>query len=470
MALTFLIPFSAGVALAEHCTVSKIAIVAGTWENTDTKTSYMVQTQDSVGTVCHLSETLRLSFASSGVGTFTSSTGDPIQQVSMSKHTANRNFYYQNTTGTNDVLTVQGGLWETSHNTSTPLSTDEQDEASDTADIADDGAGGQGGTSIAQTSNTKKTPESESSTLARPRAFQDDPLKLVLSHPKRVSASQPVLFVATPRGLEDAELRTLRYLWSFGDSSTSTSRTPTHVYWHPGNYIVIGIALRAGHEIAIRTEVMVLPLRITLGRNVRGDLLIQNDASYEIEISRLMISDGTRRFTVPDYTYLLSRALIALPLTLTGFTRHWSIAFAYDRERTLLAQYPTAEPNTEWNVQENMEGQGGAQIRASTEGAETEEIITASPTETVADDIASTADSIIATDEATNQGSATTTILVTNTEAKTHPGQLATAAKYDQTETPAQTAGASSPWWVVPSAFVGVLLMGVLALYIHKVV
>src|SRR3989338_1635926 len=78
--------------LAAHCTVSGIALIAGPWENTSTQTSYTVQAQYGAGNECHVDETLRLSFASSGVGTFTGQTGSAVQKW-IATGSANRNFY-----------------------------------------------------------------------------------------------------------------------------------------------------------------------------------------------------------------------------------------------------------------------------------------------------------------------------------------------------------------------------------------
>ncbi len=172
------------VVLAESCVVAKIAILAGTWEQTDTKTSYMVQTQDSAGTACKISETLHLSFEISGAGTLTGSTGDPMQQVSMSKNTANRNFYYQHVVGATAAITVKAGVWQTSLNTSDSVSATKKDTPPDSVSATTEAvkvqtkeqkstiASTTGSAAITQTStstqtSTVSTASSSSSTVAR---------------------------------------------------------------------------------------------------------------------------------------------------------------------------------------------------------------------------------------------------------------------------------------------------------------
>jgi PKD repeat protein len=465
LVLVFFLPFYAGVALADGCVVSKIAIVAGPWENVGGKISYTVQTQDSVGTGCKVSETLRLSFQSTGAGIFTGETGNPVQAW-ISSNSANRNFYYQNTMGAAHTLTIQAGygsadswsvLWETSHSTAdsfSPAATDNAGkEASNTSNAAaKEQSQGQesstGSAAIAQAGSGAA--KSSSSTLAQPRAFLDDPLKLVLSHPKRVSVGQPVLFVATPSGLKSSELLTLQYLWNFGDTGTSSLRTPTHLYRSPGTYTVIGVAKRAGHDIVIRTEITVVPLAITLGRSPDGGLLIQNDTMQEIEISGLLVSDGRHTVTIPDYSYLLPNALIALPVTLTRFSQQWSTASVYDRDRTLLAQYPLLGKNTE---AQNGE-ESGEQITKQTR---------ISPDDDDRKTTAVISGGVLDTNTQSQESALKKDTIVSAITESPHDEQLAAASVREETSP-------TSSGWKIPVGFVGVLLIGVLALYVHKVV
>ena len=289
--------------LAAHCTVSGIALIAGPWENTSTQTSYTVQAQDGAGNECHVDETLRLSFASSGVGTFTGQTGSAVQKW-IATGSANRNFYYQGTAG--DTITVRAGygtadswsvLWEDSHNTAVaPVLSGDNDVSDDSGTT---GTSSTSGGSAAITNTTSKN-NGGGGTLAAPRIFADDPLTVTVSHQKSASVGQPVRFATTPGGLEEAQLRTVRYEWSFGDGSTSVERTPTHTYKYPGTYVVVGIARRQGHEIVVRSEVAVLPLELSLQTDDAGNLLIRNNASHESEISGLVVSDGTALFTIPE--------------------------------------------------------------------------------------------------------------------------------------------------------------------------
>lgn len=439
--LLFFIP----VASAEHCTAAKIAIVVGPWESSEGQISYAVQTQDSDGISCHVTETLRLSFQSSGSGTFTGQTGSAVQEW-ISSNSANRNFYYRQAVGESHVLTVKAGygpaegwtmLWEASVTTSeTPPEEEETPPAS-----APSGTASAGSTGIAKVAGTNN--KVTSSTVAKARTFADDSLKLTITHAKRVSVGQPTVFVALPSGLEDEELHTLRYLWNFGDGTTGTGRTPSHVYAHPGSYIVMGTVSRQGHEIVIRTEIAVSPRSITVEKDAEGGVTIRNSAPHEVEISRYELSDGARTFVIPDQTYLLPKASITLLPALSGLGVRAPSVFVYDREGILLAQYPVP-----------IEDSGEALADLLEEASILELAV-------ISDEILSDeAESAQSSDVPSEEASATSTRA--DDEQVIDQRAVASANNVANAGTPSRP--------LASFGFVGVLLMGVLALYVHRFV
>src|SRR3989344_1961964 len=136
--------------LAAHCTVSGIAIIGGAWEHTSGQTSYTVQAPGRARPECHVGETLRLSFESSGGGTFTGQTGSAVQKW-IATGSANRNFYYQHAAGATDVITIKAGYgtadswsvsWEDSHDTAeAPVSGGDDDSGTAGGRSASRGSG-----------------------------------------------------------------------------------------------------------------------------------------------------------------------------------------------------------------------------------------------------------------------------------------------------------------------------------------
>lgn len=180
------------------------------------------------------------------------------------------------------------------------------------------------------------------STAQRISLAPDDDLRLSVYFRSPVFVGSAVDFLAVPSGLEDSHLRTLRYEWNFGDGSTDTDRSPVHTYAHPGNYVVVLRAYRAGHEATVRADVTVLPYKVSLARADDGSFIVHNDAAYEIDLSGLALTDGYATFTMPEHTYIRARGSLVLPPTRTGLLQ--PRAFLYDRTLVELARYPSPAP------------------------------------------------------------------------------------------------------------------------------
>ena len=323
------------VVSAEHCAVAGIAVVVGSGAE------YAAQAQDGAGAPCHASETLRLSFASSGAGTFLAPGGGSVSAF-ISKGSANRNFNYQGG-ASGDVLTVKAGYgaaeswsvaWQATHTVGASLG------SADTSGSAPS-SGSSSGVAITE---VKSSVEPGRGTAAEPRIFTADPLTLTLGHPARASAGAPVQFAATPGGLPARELTTVRYFWNFGDGATSVARTPAHAYTRPGEYIVIVVARRQGHEITLRSTITILPVALSLERDAGGVLLLRSASPHEIEVSGLTVSDGEQSFVVPPETHLPPGGALALSRSLTGLVASARTAFVYDSAHALVAEYsPSAQ-------------------------------------------------------------------------------------------------------------------------------
>lgn len=324
---------------AADCAVSGIAVVAGSGAE------YSAQAQDGAGVPCHVPETLRLSFESSGAGSFLAPGGGTVS-LFISKNSANRNFNYQGGSA-GDVLTVKAGYgpadgwsarWQTTHTISATA------PSVGTSGSSQPSSAGSSGASVTE---VKSVAEPSKGAVAAPRIFAGDALTLTLGHATRASVGAQVQFVATPGGLAARELMTVRYLWNFGDGATSIERTPMHAYTRPGEYIVVVRARRQGHEITLRSTVTVLPVAVSLERDADGVLLLRNNAPHEIEVSGLTVSDGVRSFILPPQTHLPRGGALALEQLVAGLAAMLSQkVFVYDRANVMLAQYPPSAQGT----------------------------------------------------------------------------------------------------------------------------
>lgn len=142
-------------------------------------------------------------------------------------------------------------------------------------------------------------------------------LALTITIPEYIYVGQPVTFAATPTGGGAVTRNSLVYHWNFGDLHTGTSSRPTHTYQFPGTYTAVVQASFAKQTVHARQAVVVLPLTVSLAHSAQGDVLLHNDALYEVDLSlHLLAGSKTRR--IPPRTYIAPRETITVPWSMVG--------------------------------------------------------------------------------------------------------------------------------------------------------
>ncbi|MCA9367059.1 lamin tail domain-containing protein [Candidatus Kaiserbacteria bacterium] len=124
---------------------------------------------------------------------------------------------------------------------------------------------------------------------------------------------QPLTFTVSPSGLGSTWLNSLTYEWNFGDGHTAKGKAATHQFSYPGTYVVTVFGAFNRYEAVGRFEVTILPVVVSLAKGEKGELLLHNDAPYEIDISDYSVVDGVRTFTFPAYSYIAARQSIVVP-------------------------------------------------------------------------------------------------------------------------------------------------------------
>lgn len=145
-------------------------------------------------------------------------------------------------------------------------------------------------------------------------------LKLIVSAQKLGYVNQAIDFKATPSGVGKTFIDSLQYEWNFGDGMTALAKEPTHSYKFPGTYVVTVYGGYKRQEQVARHEITILPVALSLTTSSRGDLQVNNDSPYEIDISGYTINGGKefifpkRSIMLPNQTVTLSRNQIGNPV------------------------------------------------------------------------------------------------------------------------------------------------------------
>ncbi|MDO8565444.1 MAG: PKD domain-containing protein [bacterium] len=293
---------------ADHCTVSKIAIIAGSWENTLTKTSYTLQTQDSGSASCHVTQTLRFSLQSSGPGTFTGQTGNALQ-LYISSNSANRNFYYDGHGAGSYTLTAKAGygavdswteLFTNTYN-STASSTEEEAPAN-TAPVSSSSSDG-GASSAHYGSNALSNKKLDSS------------VSLSAGRDRLGSIGSPLEFKVETNL---AYTRNTIFKWNFGDGSEGAGNLVVHTYEYPGDYVLVLKADMPGDQAVARANVKIIDpsIVITLANTERVEL--KNNSKSEVSLYGRVLMVGGKIFAFPQDTIIKAGQTLFFSSKITG--------------------------------------------------------------------------------------------------------------------------------------------------------
>lgn len=130
--------------------------------------------------------------------------------------------------------------------------------------------------------------------------------------------NQTINFSVEASGVGDNLINSLRYEWNFGDGTTAVGKEPEHSYLYPGTYVATAYGSYKRQEQIARHEITVLPVTISITRNSKGDVQINNDSPYEIDISGYEVRAG-KTFVFPARSVMLPNQTITLPLKKVGY-------------------------------------------------------------------------------------------------------------------------------------------------------
>ena len=166
-------------------------------------------------------------------------------------------------------------------------------------------------------------------------SLPDVTLKLAIKGPEVSYVHGKVGLTAEPSGIGDTLLNSLVYEWNFGDGSVGKGKKVSHVYDYPGTYVVTVYAHFKRQETVARKEITILPVSMSLTRNTAGDIQVNNDSPYELDLSGYRVR-ADKEFVFPPRTILLSNQTITIAKQKLGDTADKMIAL-YDNTGTLAA-------------------------------------------------------------------------------------------------------------------------------------
>jgi len=126
----------------------------------------------------------------------------------------------------------------------------------------------------------------------------------------------PIEFSAKAWGLKKELIIANRFLWSFGDGSSSENQKVSHVYSHPGKYVLVVDAQSGEYSASDRMTISVVPSELIISNVVTGTsgfIEVFNNSQYELDLSHWMLQSNKKYFVLPLHTIILPKTKIIFP-------------------------------------------------------------------------------------------------------------------------------------------------------------
>lgn len=158
---------------------------------------------------------------------------------------------------------------------------------------------------------TKETSNRSGSNKVVQLELPDVELKLAIEAPDIVYVNQPFELIAEASGIGESLSESLQYQWNFGDTKVGEGDKVEHAYLYPGQYVVVIYASYSRHEQTARHEITVLPVNFSITRTATGDIQINNDSKYEVDLSGYRV-EASEKIILPARTVLLPNATLTI--------------------------------------------------------------------------------------------------------------------------------------------------------------
>jgi hypothetical protein len=256
--------------------------------------------------------------SSSDTGQFSSNKDNwqAVEKITMNKNTANKNFYYKDSTGGDFIITAKlilrtsGTSWTATqnitvggeNNNSNATTTDNNNNDNNNDGDTGDNPGWSGGDSAHYEA------ESLSTYTAPVTSFS------VSAGRERISyVGAPISFEAKYKVTGEIKGKKPSFKWSMGDGAFLSKENVVHHYKYPGEYNVVLNASLNDLDSISRTKVKVLDLNIAMVNKADGAIEISNKGSNEINLYGFKLQSGNTAYSFPLDTIISAGKSVTFP-------------------------------------------------------------------------------------------------------------------------------------------------------------
>jgi hypothetical protein len=295
-----------------------------------------VHSQDSGGTSSNVPSTACISLTSSSPqGQFSSSATNwsPVSVLTMSKNTANKNFFYKDPQTGTQTITAKIALKPDTVSSSCAAWPIDQWSVQWTAtqNIVIGSSSSSGAETPDTTSNTSTTSNSSSTTQTQTAntvssyvAPPTPDLYADAGKDRTVITGADTEFDARAYNKSKEIVDHVRFLWNFGDGTTADGPAVLHRFTYPGRYAVVVDIAQDKSAVSDTVIVTAEPAKLAFKALPDGGVEIDNLAGRDLDLSGWLVRAGAglfpALFTLPPHSVILSGASMQIARTTLGFT------------------------------------------------------------------------------------------------------------------------------------------------------
>src|SRR3989338_2497135 len=375
--------FACGVSIALASDISQVVFTTNsqTIKPNEISEIITVQTQDANGNYATSTQTACLELTTnSSTGEFSSSNTkwNPVKILTMSKGSANRNFYYKDSATGNYDLSVKISLKPEGKPACTEWPKEEWDikwNVKQNIIVSSSFSSASSQENQSSSANSSSSSSFATEVIASGSVaynYKNEQIFAKAGEDKTAVAGADVVLEGNALGFKKEPLLNARYLWNLGDGSYKEGKNIRHIYKYTGNYIAVLIVSSGDISTSAsdRINIKVIPNELRIIETKNEFIKLKNKSGVILDVSGWFLKSGGVIFKFPDYSLVAANSELMISSDVS------KLKFASD---DFLAEI--LYPNGSVAFFYPPDGEAGSSAPVSSSSSKPKEIVLSKPSE-----------------------------------------------------------------------------------------
>ena len=373
--------FACGVSIALASDISQVVFTTNsqTIKPNEISETITVQTQDANGNYATSTQTACLELTTnSSTGEFSSSNTkwNPVKILTMSKGSANRNFYYKDSAAGNYDLSVKISLKPEGKPACTEWPKEEWDikwNVKQNIIVSSSFSSASSQENQSSSANSSSSSSFATEVIASGSVaynYKNEQISAIAGEHKTAVAGADIVLEGKALGFKKEPLLNARYLWTLGDGSYKEGKNIRHIYKYTGNYIAVLNVSSGDVSASDRINIKVIPNELRIIETKNEFIKLKNKSGVILDVSGWFLKAGGAIFKFPDYSLVAANSELMISSDVS------KLKFASD---DFLAEI--LYPNGSVAFFYPPDGEAGSSAPVSSSSSKPKEIVLSKPSE-----------------------------------------------------------------------------------------